>query len=571
MKQKNYPLYNVKEFGSIREMLLLASKEAGDRYAFKYKDKNSTLHEITYNSFRQDTVYLGTAIESLECGECHISAIGENSYDWVTVYLSVLQSKNVFVPIDKDLPDKDLLYVLNDCDSSILFYAKKHESFIRENRASLPAFKYFIGFEREENDGEFLSYEKLIAAGKKEVDSGNNSFEKIRNNIEKLKMVVYTSGTTGLAKGVMLSEKNLVFSVYYGLQVSTVYDICLSVLPYHHTYEGVCGILVSLHMHATICINDNLRNTAKNLLFYKPSYIIIVPALAEVLYNKVWLSAAEKKMDVKLKKLIAFSNSLRNIGIDLRKPLFKTLRAAFGGNLRKIVCGGAPIRPEIGEFFDSIGIDLINGYGITECSPLVSANRDRFNDFRTTGVKLPCIDVKLDDVTGDGEGEICVKGPIVMMGYYKNPEATKAVLSDDGWFKTGDYGKINELGQISITGRKKNVIVLANGKNIYPEEIEGYISAIPLVSEVIVSAFKDDLGNESALCAEIFPNLDMLKALNITDTLDALKTEIRKQLDKLPSYKQVTKIIVRDQEFEKTTSRKIKRNAARQEIKKASV
>ena len=278
-------------------------------------------------------------------------------------------------------------------------------------------------------------------------------------------MLVYTSGTTDKPKGVMLTEHNLASSVYYGLMVSTVYTKCLSVLPYHHTYEAVSGLLVGLHKHVTICINDSLKNVLKNLQYYKPDYIYLVPAFSEVFYKNIWSNAKKNGKENGLKFLIKFSNALRKIGIDKRKSLFKAIHEAFGGNLRKIVVGGAPLRTDIGKFFDDIGIDLINGYGITECSPLVSANMDDFNNPATVGVVLPCCQIKFENVNADGDGEICVKGDVVMLGYYKDRERTEKVLKD-GWFNTEDYGRFNEEGQLIINGRKKNVIVFNNGKKI---------------------------------------------------------------------------------------------------------
>jgi len=286
-----------------------------------------------------------------------------------------------------------------------------------------------------------------------------------------------------------------------------------------------------------------------------------VPAFAEVFYRKIWSTAAKTGKEAGLKALIKTSNGMRKMGVDLRKKFFKTIHESFGGNLRKIVCGGAPIRPEVGEFFDSIGIDLINGYGITECSPLVAANRDYFNDWNTVGSPLPCIELKFDDVTPEGIGEICVKGDIVMLGYYKQPEATKDVLTEDGWFSTGDYGMMNERGQLIITGRKKNIIVLANGKNIYPEEIENYIQNIPYVKEVVVYSLRNEHGEETKLCAEIFLNEEKVQEMGITDPAASLKKDVAQATSTLPSYKAISKIVIRQKEFEKTTTNKIKRQS----------
>lgn len=556
--QKNYAFNEVKKFGSINEMLELATQNAGDKLAFKYKADNEIV-EVTYNQFQNDTINLGTALHSLNITNSHIAVIGENSYNWITVYLTVLKSNSVIVPVDKELPLQDIIHVLEHSDSEVLFYSKKFDKYIDDLVNALPNIKYFIGFDNKEDSGKILSFKNLLKTGKNLYENGDTSYSSIKKtDTTKLKMLVYTSGTTGMAKGVMLSEHNLVSSVYYGLQVSTVYSCCLSVLPYHHTYEAVSGLLVALHHYATICINDNLKSVLKNLQLYKPDYIYLVPAFAEIFYKRIWANAKETGKDKILRNMIKVSNALRKIGIDLRKVFFKSVHQAFGGNLIKIVCGGAPIRPELGKFFNDIGLNLINGYGITECSPLVSANRDYFNDCSTVGIVLPCCDIKFENLTDEGNGEICVKGDIVMMGYYKDPNLTNEVLVD-GWFKTGDYGRFNNKNQLIINGRKKNLIVLENGKNVFPEEIENYIMGIPYVQEVVVSGIKNEIGAETGLVAEIFLNEEKLKELNITDANATLKKDISEVCKNLPVYKHIAKIEIRDKEFDKTTTNKIKR------------
>lgn len=557
MKNENYEYNKVRKINSVREILEIATQECGDKIAFKYR-KNDKIVDVTYNEFQNDTIYLGTELVNLGLGNKHIAVIGENSYNWITVYLSVLKSTGVIVPIDKELTVADIINVLKRSDSEVLFYSKKYEKYIEQIEKERPEIKYFIGFEQNQNKGKRLSYKLFLEKGKELYENGNNEYVNLKGNPNDLRMLVYTSGTTGMAKGVMLSEHNLVSCVYYGLQVSTVYDRCLSVLPYHHTYEAVAGLLVSLHHHSTICINENLKMVLNNLQTYKPDYVYLVPAFVEVFYKKIWSSAKSSGKEKGLKFLIGFSNCLRMIGIDLRRKLFKSIHKQFGGNLIKIVCGGAPIRKEVAKFFNDIGFDLINGYGITECSPLVSANRDKFNDPATVGVVLPCAEIKFENVTPEGEGEICVKGDIVMMGYYKDEEKTKQVLNK-GWFNTGDYGKMNDKGQLLITGRKKNLIVLGNGKNIFPEEIENYIMQIPYVQEVIVKGIKDEKNIENGLCAEVYLNEESVKEMQIEDREKELKKDILNVCKDLPVYKHINKIIIRNKEFEKTTTNKIKR------------
>ena len=539
---KNYALNSdVVRISSIKEMLNLAVKDAGDKNAFEYRDENNheKIVKVTYKEFVKDTEELGTALASLGMQNKHIAIIGENSYKWLTVYLTVLKSTGVFVPIDRELPCKDIINVLKHSDSEVLFYSEKYEKWIDEIKENVPNIKFFIGLNRKKHNGNILSYDIFKENGKNVLEQGSKIYTELENDENKLKLLVYTSGTTGAPKGVMLTEHNLISVIYYGLQVADIGQKCLSVLPYHHTYEAVAGILVELHKHSTICINDSLKNVLKNLQLFKPDFIYLVPAFTEVFYKNIWNNAQKTGKDKALKKMIPISNGLRAAGIDLRAKLFKSIHEAFGGNLKEIICGGAPIRPEIGKFFNDIGITLLNGYGITECSPLVSVNRMKFNDSNTVGVVLPCCEIKFENVNSDGDGEICVKGDIVMQGYYKDEERTNKVLKD-GWFNTEDYGSINKKGQLIINGRKKNLIVLDNGKNVYPEEIENYILGIDYVQEVIVKGIKNNIGQEVSLCAEVFLNDDKVKEMNIQNIHEKLKEDIAEACKELPTYKKIT-------------------------------
>jgi len=548
MTNKKPVFYEVTKFNSIRDMLDIAKNEAGGQIAFKYKNGEEVIH-VTYDEFIGQTEILGAALTDAGFGESHIACIGKNSYKWIVSYLTVLKSAGVFVPMDNELPPVDIFNIINQSSCEVVFYDKKYEDLFHDNPDKLSGVKMFIGFDRGAAEGAFQSFDQFMEHGK---TCSRQKYDALSSAPGDLKLLVYTSGTTGTSKGVMLSEHNLVSSVYYGMQVSTVYDTCLSVLPYHHTYESVSGILVSLHHHSTICINDSLKAVLKNLQLFHPSYIYLVPAFAEVFYSTIMKTVKKEGKEKAFQTLIRTSNGLRKVGIDLRKTLFKQIHTSFGGRLRKIVCGGAPIRPEIGQFFDDIGISLINGYGITECSPLVCANNDFFNDYHTAGLKLPCIDWRIDSPNEEGIGEIAVKGDIVMLGYYKQPELTAEVLKD-GWFYTGDYGYINSKDQLVITGRKKNMIVLKNGKNIYPEEIEGYIQGLDYLEEVVVRGMKNEHGEEISLLAEVF--------LNSEKTEKEVLKDIHLLCKELPSYKHVSEVIIRKEEFPKTTSKKIRRTA----------
>lgn len=543
---KNQVQYlNIQKIHSVREMMEQAQEQASDMIAYRYKNGNE-ITDITYSQFNSMVSNLGAFLNSVGADKTHIACIGPNSFDWLLTYFTVLRSAGVFVPVDKELPIDNILNILNESDAEVLFCTDKYEQMLREKGVP-ERIRYIINFERTEDDGIFLSFSNCISNGANLSPDGFLNYEK---STKELKMIVFTSGTTGVAKGVMLSEKNIISDVYYGMQVAKIYGSCLSILPYHHTYEAVADILTAYHNRTTLCINDSMLNTVKNLQVYKPEYMFIVPAVAEMFYSRIMRSLRKDGKDKDFEKLVVKSNAARKFGIDIRPEVFAQMREIFGGNLKKIVCGGAAIRPTVAKFYDDIGIDFINGYGITECSPLVSVNSDSDIDIRTAGIKLPCIDIQISFPNEEGIGEICVKGPTVMMGYYKRPDLTAEAMHD-GWFYTGDYGFTNDDNHLIICGRKKNVIVLSNGKNIYPEEIEGYIQDIDYVSEVVVSSDCDECGNENSLTAEVF--------LSEIKTSSEVMKNIKRVCKDLPVYKQISKVVIRDKEFDKTTTNKIKR------------
>lgn len=548
MAKKKKELEPIKPFSSIREMLMMAVNEDGEKFAYKFKNPDGTVREVTYIEFHQTVEALGASLTEMGLGSSHIAIVSENRYDWIVAYLTVLQSAGVFVPIDRQLTTKEKLHLLTDSESEAVFFSKQYLTWFVENKASMPNIKAFICFDIDKDTDGIISYKRLIAEGAK-LDK--TAYDSLKSNENELKMLVYTSGTTGIAKGVMLSEHNLVSGVYYGLQVSRIYDTALSILPYHHTYESVCDILVNIHSHATLCINSVMRELVSDMQLYHPTNIYIVPAIAEFIYFLIMKNLKEKGKLKTFKKGVKISKAALRLGIDIRPKLFAELHNLFGGKLRKIVCGGAPIRPEMGEFFNDIGIPMTGGYGITECSPLVSVNDESSNDFNTAGHRLACLQWRIDEPNVEGIGEIAVKGDVVMLGYYKMPDKTAEAIRD-GWFFTGDYGYITPDDQICITGRKKNIIVLSNGKNIYPEEIENLIMNIDCISEVVVRGLKNSKGDEHALEAEVY--------LNEEKNESEVKALISEALAELPNYKKITKVVIRKEPFPKTTSNKIIRN-----------
>ncbi len=535
---------------SIRQMMYMAAAEDGDKCAFRYRMKGKKIAEVTFSEFYDDTRYLVAGLCELGLGYGHIACAAKNSYRWIVSYMARLQSAGVFVPVDKELPEKDLVNVLTVSDSVAVFYDSSTAEALMKNAENLPNIRYFICLDKDIDDGRFISYDRVMELGRK---AGLAAFEACVNEDKNaLKLLVFTSGTTGASKGVMLSENNLIAEVNYGLEVCNVLTTGLSVLPMCHTYEAVVDIFSSIHCRATMCINTSLKQVLADFKLFKPDYIIIVPLFAEMFINGIQRSIKKQGKEAKFNFGVKLTKALRKLGIDIRRKMFAEILGEFGGNLKLIICGGAAIRKEIGEFFDTLGITLIGGYGITECSPLVSVNSFADNSFESVGHRLPCVQWKIDKPDENGEGEILIKGDNVMLGYYKSPEQTAEAFVD-GWFRTGDYGRITKDDMLIITGRKKNLIVLNNGKNIFPEEIENLIMSIEYITEVVVKAKKNKHGEEIALIAEIYCEEGPEKS-----PAD-IEADIRRALKELPSYKQIESVQMREVPFEKTLSRKIKR------------
>lgn len=539
--------FKVKSFSSIREMLTLAATESGDKTAYRYKSEKDIV-DVSFAEFRATVENLGAALCSLGYGCAHVACLGENRYEWIVAYLTVLQGAGVFVPIDKDLPSENKNYVINNSDSKVVFFSGKYSSYIEENRQNLEKAELFVGFDLEEDENDVVvSYKGLVNKGKKISKSRYDSLSSDEND---MKLLVYTSGTTGIAKGVELTEHNLVSVIYNGLKISRVYDVGLSVLPYHHTYEAVCDILVSIHQRATLCICSSIKDVVRDMRLFQPSYIFLVPAFTDFMYANIMRTLKKEGKLEKFEKAVELSNRLLKVGIDMRKTFFGDILTVFGGRLKQIGCGGAPLHSEVAVFFKSIGITMINGYGITECSPLICATDNKEEEFKTAGYKIPCLEWRIDSPNDEGIGEICVKGDSVMKGYYKDPIRTAEALID-GWFYTGDYGLIRDDEQLVITGRKKNIIVLSNGKNVYPEEIEEYVLKVDFVEEAVVRSHKNSKGEEVGLACEVYLRDGESK------TEEEILKAVRNMQRELPQYKQISKIMIRNEPFPKTTTNKI--------------
>ncbi len=550
---KEFKNYEIPSAESFRQAVRHNIKAKGDKAAFMFRE-NGAIKSVTYSEFYNESICLGNALFEMGASQKHVACIGENCYRWIAVFFTMLHSNGVFVPVDRLLPSEDIVNVLNHSDAEVIFFTKAYKDTILSIAEKTPKIKTLICINDTACDG-CLSYDDLIVRGKELKENGFTEYEKEPRRKDNLRVLVYTSGTTGMAKGVMLSENGIYRDVTNGLRMTRLYDSAISLLPYNHVYEAA-GLLAEIFSHVTVGINDNIRNVLKNFAEFKPQSVYLVPAFMEVFYKQIWKKIGRKKPLIKA--MLAISNTLLKCGLDVRRRMFKMILVPFGGELKKLVSGGAPIRAEIADFFVSIGLDVVNGFGISECSPLISITREGYEGCDTAGVPIPETEVKIQSPNESGVGEILVKGPQIMLGYYKNQEETDRVIKD-GWFNTEDLGYIDKFGRINVTGRAKNLIVLKNGKNVFPEEIEKYIQAIPYVAETAITSIRDVNGYETGLCAHVYVDPSASEAA-CPDLEKILRKDINEALKSLPAYKQIARIKLRQEEFVKTTSNKIRRN-----------
>lgn len=522
--------------------------------------------------------WLGTAFAELGLMGGRVAVMGDTHPHYMTAYFATVNGGGVIIPLDRDLPDSDVADFLNFSEASALVYTESIAKRVPNIRKLAPNVKFFIPITGTgEGEEGIYPFDSLLEMGKKLLESGDNRFTSHEIDMERLCAILFTSGTTGTSKGVMLCQRNLTAATNASCQ-SMEYDdrnTFVSVLPMHHSYEVTCGHFAIQNLGASIYINDGLKNTLRSFAYYKPNALMLVPLYVETMYKRIWAEIDKKGMRKKVETAMKLANALLAVGIDVRDKLFGQIREAFGGNLRSIVCGGAPLAPKLVKDFDTFGITVLEGYGITECAPLVAVNSPGKVRYHSVGQPVYGCQVKIDTSaenyvlyendkadrrrkpTGN-VGEILVKGENVMLGYYRNEEATRAVFTDDGWFRTGDIGYMDSDGYIYITGRKKNVIILSNGKNIFPEELEEKLSRVPGVAECVVIGRKNET-DEVVLTAVIYPDPEFFTGKQSDEIKEALRASVNELNRSLPVYKQIRAVDTRDTEFEKTSSRKIKR------------
>lgn len=566
MAKEYYPLYETTVFRDFRVMTENVARKYPDRIAISYKKdpRDREVVNVTYAEARDYIRNIGTELIAMGCRDRHVALIGESSFEWICSYFSLMSIGSVVVPLDKDYPADDISDIMNKAECELVVYSPAIEEKIEQIKGRVSGLKTFICMGNT-NMPDAIRLSDMEARGGERYKNGDNSYYDYEIDDERMATIVFTSGTTGKGKGVMLSQKNIVSDMTQGMYLFQVSPRTMNMLPPHHTFGSTVNFVGHFAQGSSIFICSGLKYIMNEIKEQRPIHLVLVPLFVETMYKKIW-STAEKEGKAKaLRTLIKVSNFLRKIGIDLRRKLFNTVLNSFGGELEMIICGGAKLNQEIIDTFEAFGITILNGYGITECAPLISCNRNRYQKKGSVGIPIIGELVKIKDPDENGEGEICVKGTNVMLGYYKDPEATTAVFDEEGYFMTGDYGKLDDEGWLYITGRLKNLIILSNGKNVYPEEIENEVSQIYGVSEVVVYE-GESKSQKEIIVAEIFPDFEALKLRGIDDPQSYFESEIKLVNSRMVSYKAVKMVKIRNEEFTKNTSKKILRFAINKNI-----
>ncbi len=555
----NHDMLHTKvEFTNVRQLVEWSAENHGEKPAFSYRTDplRGEVQTVNYLTFRDNVRALGMALLSMGCAGKHCVVIGKPSYDWILTYFAVLSVGGILVPLDRDWQKEDLADTAAKADASFLFYeeelAEKAE-YIAEHTSLLTSPIAMLS-DKKEN-----SLASLIRLGREKYENDPSVYHDAPIDPMKLSLLVFTSGTTGKGKGVMLSQNAILSNMTDVIPYIDFADKTVGVLPLHHTYGSTVMLIGHTMIGCEVYISAGIRYIQKELREQKPGHLVLVPLYLETFYRKIMATLKEKGKEELVFRMIRLSNAMRKVGVDNRKKMFGEIRAAFGGEVKTIITGGAPVNPQILYFFDGIGISTLNGYGITECAPLIAVNRSRNVVPGSVGNVIDMDTVRIAEPNEDGEGEIWVKGPNVMLGYYKDTPATADAFAN-GFFRTGDYGKLDKNNVLYITGRKKNLIILSNGKNVYPEEIENELAATPGVLDIIVYEGQSKRGiSHNAIVAEIYPDKDFFETNGIDNPEEYFKKYIDNYNRNAVPYKKIGVIKVRRTEFPKNTLRKIMR------------
>ncbi len=560
----------------LKDMIGKSAKKYGDKAAFKFKTETpGKFREKSYKEFVNEVNELGTALINLGLKDKRIAIISENRYEWCVAYLATVCGTGLVVPLDKSLPENEIKSLIERSEVDAIIYSKKYDDIMnRMKKEKFANLKFYISMDLESDKDKIYSQKELIEKGKKYIENGDKRFVEAKIDNEKMSIMLFTSGTTSKSKAVALSHKNLCTNIQ---DIASMFDInekdtFLSFLPLHHTFESTVGFLYPIYAGGAIAYCEGVKHLAENIKEYQITAMISVPILYENMYKKVMRGIAKKGKLEKVQKGMKISNFLMKFHIDVRRKIFKEIHDLLGGKVRLFINGAAALDPEVEKGFNSLGINMAQGYGLTETSPVLAAGNGerKYSRIGSVGRVFPSVEIKIEDPDENGVGEIVAKANSVMLEYYGNEEATKEVLVD-GWFHTGDLGYFDKDGYLYIAGRKKSVIVLKNGKNIYPEEIEGLIGRIDGVKESFVYGVPSTNADEkeSKINAEIVYEKERIEEILGTLNEEKIKEymwEHVKEINKtMPAYKYIREIIVTDQELIKTTTEKVKRH---EEIKK---
>ena len=556
-------LYDADKFDTIREYINSAIKKFPDNNAFILKNKyNGEVHytNISYTRFGEELKALGTALINLGLENKRIAIIGKNRYEWVLSFVSILCGVGVTVPLDKGLPEQEIIMSLERAKADAVIFEDEYSETMKNLQKTNKNIKEFICM-NSDGDHSFKTVSELVELGKKLVADGDNRYEKHKIVPNEVASIIFTSGTTSMSKAVMLSNKNIASNIYNINCAEKVYDtdVNLAFLPLHHTF-GSTILLLGLADGVTNVFCDGLRHIQENLKEYKVSVFVCVPLLLEAMYKKIYAEVDKQGKTKILKFANSISRVLLKLGIDIRRKVFKQILDNLGGNIRFVISGASAIDKNVAKGFYDFGILAVQGYGLTETSPVLTAENEKCIKFGSVGLPLPEVEIKIDNPNDEGIGEIVAKGPNIMLGYYEMEEETSKVLKD-GWFYTGDLGYIDKDGFLFITGRKKNVLVLKNGKNVYPEEIELLINNLPYVVESMVFGTPKD--DDLIVSAKIVYNKDIVNQkfgdILELDLKDIIWKDIKKINSTLANYKHIKNLIITDEPMIKTTTQKVKR------------
>lgn len=569
-------LQSLKDIINVRYNLVLDKTAFIEKEAGKDKFKN-----ITYREIKNKINGLGTyMLNKLNITGEKIAVIGENSHKWYVTYMAVTCGVGIIVPLDKGLPENEIHSLIERSDVKAIVYSHRRSEMIQNLREDLPEDMIYIDMQKEKSDEESLSFDEIITEGIKMIEKGDRSYIDAKIDREAFSVLLYTSGTSDKSKGVMLSHKNLCANIYSCSCVVPTFGkyTCFSILPMHHTYEFTLDYLFMTAAGGTIGICQGLKYFSKDIKVIKPDFVLCVPAFIERISKTIEKNIRETGKANMIKVVQKVANGFNKLGIDFRRNVFKKVQDGFGGNLKYLFCGAAPLDPELIDIMESYGFNFLQGYGLTETSPLVSGTSLKFDANGTVGKAVEGVEIRVDLSKNEDEnsniGEIIVKGDNVMIGYYNDPKATKEALKD-GWFYTGDLGYFNVAGNLVITGRKKNVIVTANGKNIYPEEIENLINKLPFVAETMVyGKNKNKNSKDVIVAARVTLDREVIEQKYVEESIpsdyeiyDIILEEIKRINRMLSTYKNVKELEIKKDEFVKTTTMKVKR---KEEIKNTS-